>query len=617
MGLCPGCGVEHIGVHCPKIGKGFKMTEEKKIYDVPALRQDREVINFEEYAMTPVGVLKQVAMVHEVMTAVMKENEHFGTIPGTKKPSLYKAGAEKLSLTFRLRPEYEIRKSELPNGHREYEVVCTLYHIPTGQSVGQGVGSATTMEGKYRYRGGEKEGTGKPIPKDYWNLNKTDPKKAQELIGGRGFSAGKIDGKWEICSTGEKQEHDNPADYYNCVTPDTKVLTHDLQWVPAGEIESGDMLVGVEENMTNEYARHFAVGEATVYGRKIDDLYEMTFEDGRIVRCNGEHKWLVKKVGLKGTEWISTQDINQEIIERKGRPRNWSVMSACTPWDEDQSKEAGYIAGLLDADGSLGVTQLFVMFAQQDNIVLSLLKQGLTARGYNLGTSKCKTAEAFEQAASQKQVYQLRVLGGFTEQLRLLGSIRPPRLMERWLTLIDLDNRRLEGRGSGAGRPVQIVSIEPIGKGEIVMLGTACKTYIAEGLVCHNTVLKMAKKRAHVDAILTATAASDIFTQDVEDMPEVIAGAKKESTKEETAPLPDKPPAESKPIPATGEQIAALKSLMTGAGMTDNDDQRKFWSFVLPRGKNTTENAAEWIANFDAKLREYFDFIDKQAAKGE
>lgn len=34
----------------------------------------------------------------------------------------------------------------------------------------------------------------------------------------------------------------------------------------------------------------------------------------------------------------------------------------------------------------------------------------------------------------------------------------------------------------------------------------------------YNTCLKMAKKRALVDAILTATAASDIFTQDVEDM---------------------------------------------------------------------------------------------------
>ena len=34
----------------------------------------------------------------------------------------------------------------------------------------------------------------------------------------------------------------------------------------------------------------------------------------------------------------------------------------------------------------------------------------------------------------------------------------------------------------------------------------------------YNTVLKMAKKRAYVDALLTATAASDIFAQDLEDM---------------------------------------------------------------------------------------------------
>ena len=39
-----------------------------------------------------------------------------------------------------------------------------------------------------------------------------------------------------------------------------------------------------------------------------------------------------------------------------------------------------------------------------------------------------------------------------------------------------------------------------------------------------NTVLKMAKKRALVDAVLTATAASDIFSQDLEDIPEELIG---------------------------------------------------------------------------------------------
>ena len=53
----------------------------------------------------------------------------------------------------------------------------------------------------------------------------------------------------------------------------------------------------------------------------------------------------------------------------------------------------------------------------------------------------------------------------------------------------------------------------------------------------YNTVLKMAKKRAHVDAVLTATAASDIFTQDIEDMPEVI----------DVTPKPAKPANPKKP----------------------------------------------------------------------
>ena len=37
-----------------------------------------------------------------------------------------------------------------------------------------------------------------------------------------------------------------------------------------------------------------------------------------------------------------------------------------------------------------------------------------------------------------------------------------------------------------------------------------------------NTILKMAKKRAQVDAVITVTAESDIFTQDIEDLPDEL-----------------------------------------------------------------------------------------------
>lgn len=200
--------------------------ENQETYEV-ATRPDYGVVNFEDYAMGVDAVVRQVNVIQDVMHRVMKPKEHYDTIPGTNKPSLLKPGAEKLNLVFRLRPEYQITKTDMGGGHREYEVLCTLYHIPTGQSVGQGVGSATTMEGKYRYRGGEKEGTGRPVPKEYWNLKgEGKTAEAQALIGGRGFSAGKIEGKWEICSIGEKVEHDNPADYYNTILKMAKKRAH-------------------------------------------------------------------------------------------------------------------------------------------------------------------------------------------------------------------------------------------------------------------------------------------------------------------------------------------------------------------------------------------------------
>lgn len=94
----------------------------------------------------------------EVMDAVMKDGEHFGKIPGCgDKPSLFKAGAEVLATTFGLAPTFKITRTDLPGGHREYEIVCTLHHINTGAVVGEGVGTCTTMESKYRWRRGERK----------------------------------------------------------------------------------------------------------------------------------------------------------------------------------------------------------------------------------------------------------------------------------------------------------------------------------------------------------------------------------------------------------------------------------------------------------------------------
>ena len=99
-------------------------------------------------------VVAQIAKIHRLMKSVLKEDEHYGVIPGTPKPSLYKAGAEKICFTFRLLPKFDVSQAELANGHREYTVTCNLYHFD-GSWRGQGVGSCSTMESKYRWRKAE------------------------------------------------------------------------------------------------------------------------------------------------------------------------------------------------------------------------------------------------------------------------------------------------------------------------------------------------------------------------------------------------------------------------------------------------------------------------------
>jgi len=167
-------------------------------------------------------VRTQVNLIQQIMQEVMQKDQHFGVIPGCKKPSLLKPGAEKLSMTFRLRPiidnDRDIVTKELElEGHREIQVYCHITNM-AGVELATGVGSCSTMESKYRYRGGEKNPTAQPVPKKYWNFKKEGKMiEAQQEIGGRGFGVMKDNGSWVICELGEKMENPDIADTYNTV----------------------------------------------------------------------------------------------------------------------------------------------------------------------------------------------------------------------------------------------------------------------------------------------------------------------------------------------------------------------------------------------------------------
>lgn len=92
-----------------------------------------------------------VQRVQQVMKAVMKPDTHYGTIPGTPKPTLYKAGSEVLLSTFRIAVEPEVDDLSTSDEVR-YRVRCVGRHQTSGITVGWGIGECSSGEEKYRWR---------------------------------------------------------------------------------------------------------------------------------------------------------------------------------------------------------------------------------------------------------------------------------------------------------------------------------------------------------------------------------------------------------------------------------------------------------------------------------
>jgi len=176
----------------------------------------------------PGEILAVIAHVHAIVKGAMKEgiDGDYGVIPGTsrdgKEPKkvLLKPGAEKLLLAFSLTaiPRPPIVR-ELGDGHREIIVETEIRSMTTGRLHAVGLGSCSTKEKKYRWRPGPVEITDKPVPREYWDTRKSDPAKAQLLIGGPGHSTKKDEnGNWMIALKGDDvAENPDIADVYNTV----------------------------------------------------------------------------------------------------------------------------------------------------------------------------------------------------------------------------------------------------------------------------------------------------------------------------------------------------------------------------------------------------------------
>ncbi len=107
--------------------------------------------------LTAADVKQQVLTIQEVMKTVMKQDEHYGIIPGTSKFTLYQTGAQKLLATFRLGSDPEIVNTVETSDSVSYQVKVRLFNISDQNTVGYGMGECSTLEEKYSWRAPKSE----------------------------------------------------------------------------------------------------------------------------------------------------------------------------------------------------------------------------------------------------------------------------------------------------------------------------------------------------------------------------------------------------------------------------------------------------------------------------
>ncbi len=119
----------------------------------------------EHEPLTAVEVRAQVNLIQEVMKAVMQKDQHYGVIPGAgTKPTLFKAGAEKLMTTFRLAADPAREDASTADAIR-YRVICRLLTI-SGQFAGAGIGECSSDEEKYKWRSSVSKAEWEATPED-------------------------------------------------------------------------------------------------------------------------------------------------------------------------------------------------------------------------------------------------------------------------------------------------------------------------------------------------------------------------------------------------------------------------------------------------------------------
>lgn len=260
-----------------------------------------------------------------------------------------------------------------------------------------------------------------------------------------------------------------------CLAPDHKVLTADLRWVQLGDLRVGDELCAFEENaVAGSGGRRFERSVVLSHEAARAPLFRVWLDDDTVFLATAEHLLLTKTSESTSLRWRATTELDGCLVPR-----------LFTPWITENSRDAGWLAGMFDGEGWTTTRGMNLALAQNPGATMERIQRLLRER--SIGFSVGKVDQGGE-------CMRISINGSARDKARLLGSVRPDRLLESF-DAADL------GRVQ-SGDYQRIMAVEPIGEGDMVRMRTSSGTFIADGFPHHNCGTKLPMSKLNYDHVL-------------------------------------------------------------------------------------------------------------------
>ncbi len=286
-----------------------------------------------------------------------------------------------------------------------------------------------------------------------------------------------------------------------CLDPKTKVLTTDLRWVPLEMVTVGDTLVGTDEEPPGGRGAGRRMRTTVVEGRREvrEEAFQLDLDNGVVLIATGPHRFLTRNRGGADTRW---RRVDRMVVGEYLR-------TITKPW-EPATLEDAWFGGLLDGEGCLnaapGRDGAEINMSQVAGPVFDRAETYLRDGEYSYRIERDGSRRASKFGT--RPVDRLCV-SRMAELFRLLGQTRPTRFIaRRWWEGKDLPGKRI---GTAWAR---VVRITPLGPQRMIDLQTSTKTFIAEGVVSHNSTLGAALVTHRV---ITQTHVRALLASDVPD----------------------------------------------------------------------------------------------------